>query len=199
MLLRFKSYEISGKIVGLIWSFLSNRRLWIVLDGKSLQGYRFNANVPQSSILGSILFPLCINDLDDVTSNIAIFANDTRPTVIVIRHLICDNNESWLLHLNMTYETLWTSVESGFLISMLEKVSLFCLTGLITLMFLTWKWMGLFSKKNHFLRCWDCLSLLNWIGSLTLSVLLKLPPIKSKPWFVLWSFFTLRVLSALFL
>ena len=36
--------------------------------------------------------------------------------------------------------------------------------------------------------------LLNWIGTLTLSLLLKLPPRKLEPWFVLWSSFLLRLL-----
>ena len=57
-----------------------------------------------------------------------------------------------------------------------------------------WKWMGLFWRKNHLLRCWHWLSLLNWIGALTLSLLLKLPARKLEPWFVLWSFFPLRLL-----
>ena len=52
----------------------------------------------------------------------------------------------------------WTLISSaagsGLLISMLEKLSLFRLTGLVTLE----------------LRCWNCLSLLNWIGALTLSL-----------------------------
>ena len=29
---------------------------------------------------------------------------------------------------------------------------------------LIWKWMGLFLRKNHLLRYWAWLSLLNWIG-----------------------------------
>ena len=31
-------------------------------------------------------------------------------------------------------------------------------------------------EEKLFLRCWGCHSLLNWIGALTLSVLLKLSP-----------------------
>ena len=61
---------------------------------------------------------------------------------------------------------------SGLLISMLEKLNWFCLTGLITLVLLMWKWMGLFLRKSHLLRCWGWLSLLHWIGPLTLSLLL---------------------------
>ena len=40
---KFKSYEISGQVFGLISSFLSNRRLRVVLDGKSSQEYPVNA------------------------------------------------------------------------------------------------------------------------------------------------------------
>ena len=56
-----------------------------------------------------------------------------------------------------------------------------------------WKWIDLFLRKIHLLRCLGCLSLLNWIGALTLSLSLKLPPRKLKPWFVLWSFFLLTL------
>ena len=54
----------------------------------------------------------------------------------VIRHLICGNNFNWLLNLNLIYETLWTGVRCGLLISMLEKLSWFRLTGQITMVLL---------------------------------------------------------------
>ena len=84
----------------------------------------------------------------------------------MIRHLICGNNLDWLLNLNLVYETLWTRVRSGLLISMLGKLSWFRLTGLITMVLLMWKWVGLLLRKNHLLRCWGWPSLLNWIGAI---------------------------------
>ena len=54
----------------------------------------------------------------------------------VIRHLICGNNWNWLLSLNLIYEALWTVAGSGLLVSMLEKLNWFRLTGLIALVLL---------------------------------------------------------------
>ena len=66
--------------MGLISSFLINKQLQLVLDGKSLQEYPVNAGVPQGSILGRTLFPEYINDLpDDAICNVAIYADDTAP------------------------------------------------------------------------------------------------------------------------
>ena len=63
-----------------IWpfsSFLSNRRLLVVLDGKSSQEYPVNAGVLQTVILSPTLFVLYINDLLDVICDIVIYADDT--------------------------------------------------------------------------------------------------------------------------
>ena len=78
LLNKLKSYGILAEIFALISSFLSNRRLQVVLNGKSSQEYPVNLGVPQGSILGPTLFPLYINDFpDDVISDIAIYADDT--------------------------------------------------------------------------------------------------------------------------
>ena len=75
---KLNSYGISGQVFGLISSFLSNRRLLVVLDGDFSQEYAVNTGVPQGSILGPTLFLLYINDHpDDVICNIAIYADDT--------------------------------------------------------------------------------------------------------------------------
>ena len=77
LLHKLKFYGNSGQIFGHISPFLSNRRLRLVLDGKSSQEYPANAGVRQGSILAPTLFVLYINDLpDDVICDIAIYADD---------------------------------------------------------------------------------------------------------------------------
>ena len=70
---------------------------------------------------------------------------------------------------------------SDLLISMLGKLDWFCLTSLITLILLISEWMCPFLRKNHLLRCLCWPSLLNWIGTLTLSLLLKMHLRKLEP------------------
>ena len=80
LLHKLKSYGISDRIFGLIYSFLSNRWLRVVLDVKSSQEYPVNVAVPQGSILGPTLFLLYINDIcDDVICDIVLYADDTTP------------------------------------------------------------------------------------------------------------------------
>ena len=75
---KFKYYGISGQLIGLVSSFLRNRRLRVVLNGKTTQEHSVNIGVPQVSILGPTVFLLYINDhSDDVICNIAIYADNT--------------------------------------------------------------------------------------------------------------------------
>ena len=100
----------------------------------------------------------------------------------------------WFLNLDLICETLCIEAVSGLLISMLGKLNWFCLTGLMTNDVIYVKTNGSLLRKNHLLRCWGCLSLLNWIGAPTLPLSLKLLPRKLEPWLVVWSFFLLRLL-----
>ena len=124
LLHKLKSYGISGQIFGLISSFLSNRWLRVVMDGKSSQEYPVNAGVPQGSILGPTLFLLYINDPpDDVICNISIYADDTT-----LYSKYDQASDLWQqlelaseLESDLRDTVDW--VESGLLISMLEKLN----------------------------------------------------------------------------
>ena len=107
LLHKLTSYGISGQIFGLISSFLSNRQLRVVLDGKSSQEYPVNTGIPQGCILGPTLFLLYFNDLlDDVICSIAIYADGTT------LYSKCDQaSDLWqqielASELNLTYETI---------------------------------------------------------------------------------------------
>ena len=60
-----------------LFLLLSNRQLWVVLDGKSSLEYPVHARVSQGSILGPTCFLLYSNDLPDDVCNMAVYADDT--------------------------------------------------------------------------------------------------------------------------
>ena len=121
---------------GLISSFLSNRRLRVVLDGKSSQEYPVNAGVPQGSILGPTLFLLYINDPPGyVICDIAVYADNTT------LYSKCDQSSYLWQQLELASELesdLQDTVDWGMWLVDFNsgKTQRFRLTGLITLVLL---------------------------------------------------------------
>ena len=95
-----------------------------------------------------------------------------------IGFLICGDSWSWLL----TWKTLCTEVGSGLLILMLQKVVLFHFFVEIALVLLICKWI----KKINLLLMKLSFKMLGLL-------LLTLPLRKIAPWFILESFFHLRL------
>ena len=55
------------------------------------------------------------------------------------------------------------------------------------------KRMGMSLMKNRILRCWDCLSLPNWIGAFALSLFIKLHPRELESSFIPLNLFLPRL------
>ena len=79
LLTKLKSYGIQGKLLGWINSFLTGREQRVVLNGTSSERAHVSSGIQQGSVLGPILFTICINDLPDILHNTSkLFADDTK-------------------------------------------------------------------------------------------------------------------------
>ena len=95
LLHKLKSYGVSGVVFDLIKSFLTDRKIKVVLDGRSSSCYSINAGVPQGSVLGPTLFLIFINDLpDSILSKLAIYADDTTLYRSLGKSRSVDKNET---------------------------------------------------------------------------------------------------------
>ena len=61
-------------------SYLSNRKQYVSINGKSSEPLEINCGVPQGSVLGPLLFLLYINDLPNISNvlDFYLFADDTN-------------------------------------------------------------------------------------------------------------------------
>ena len=95
----------------------------VVINGVKSQWGAVKSGVPQGSVLGPILFLIYVSDIsDDVSSNVILFADDTKLYSRVERQEDCHTlqedinklvnwSEKWLMrvqHRKMQSSTLWT-------------------------------------------------------------------------------------------
>ena len=78
LIYKLKQNGIKDKLLCLLKGFLKNRPQRVVLNGQSSSWTKVNADVPQESILGPLLFLIYINDLPSgLQSNLKLFADKT--------------------------------------------------------------------------------------------------------------------------
>ena len=79
LLIKFKSHGMPFNIVTWIQNWLTDRNQRVSVQGETSAWTAVHSWVPQGSVLGPLLFLICINDLEDgVASNILKFADDTN-------------------------------------------------------------------------------------------------------------------------
>ena len=78
LLFKLSQNGISGNLLDLLPSFLSDRKQRVLLNGQTSEWRNITAGVPQGSILGPLLCLIYINDLPgDLSSKAKLFADDT--------------------------------------------------------------------------------------------------------------------------
>ena len=78
LIYKLKRCGISGNLLLLLRSFLSDRKQRTVLNGQSSRWGNISAGVPQGSILGPPFFLIYINDLtENLRCSVKLFADDT--------------------------------------------------------------------------------------------------------------------------
>ena len=100
-----KYYSLPPKAIDWIKSFLTNRRQRVLVNGITSGWHDVISGVPHGSVLGLILFVICINTLVDVVqhSDLFLFADDNK-----LLKIIFDDEDTLLLQKNIDSMLSWT-------------------------------------------------------------------------------------------
>ena len=78
LLSKLESFGFRGRVLTLLKSYLNNRKQFLQLDSYRSSCQSVKCGVPQGSVLGPLLFLLCINDLPRHVKACIFFADDTN-------------------------------------------------------------------------------------------------------------------------
>ncbi len=87
LLLKLQAHGVEGKVFNWVRAWLSNRKQKLQINGNTSDWGCVRSEVPQGSLLGSLLFIIYINDLDTGVSNdVSKFADDSMIDRVIESH-----------------------------------------------------------------------------------------------------------------
>ena len=77
LLKKLKYYGINGKLYYWLSTWLTKRSQRVVVDGYESKYARVISGIPQGTVLGPVMFLLCINNINNnISSSLRLFADD---------------------------------------------------------------------------------------------------------------------------
>ena len=101
LLLKLEALGVTGNLLVWLRSFLSARRQRVVINGEFSSWVPVTSGVPQGSVLGPLLFLLCVNDISS-NSTVKLFADD----VTIYKEIACPADVH-LLQLDLSKVVQW--------------------------------------------------------------------------------------------
>ena len=110
LLTKLYNIDIRGNLINLIKDFLKGREQIVVVNNNFSDRSGVVSGIPQCSVMGPSLFTIFINDIPiDITSNVKMFADDTKlDNSAHLNHLIQEElnhllkwSNKWLLPFNI--------------------------------------------------------------------------------------------------
>lgn len=130
---KLKQVGVSGILLILLKDFLSNQKQRVTINDQSYTGVDFKADVPQGSILESLLFLIYINDLpDNLLSNRKLFA-DVTSLFSIVHDINCSINDlnddlfkirDWAFRWNMSFKPDFTKQSQKVIFSQIHTITL---------------------------------------------------------------------------
>ena len=105
LLVKLRSYGVSGKLLTWIEAFLTGRKQQVVVEGSHSPWTEVASGVPQGSVLGPLLFLIYVNDLPDVVHcDMKLFADDAK-----LYSSVTSDGESALLQADLGALASWSA------------------------------------------------------------------------------------------